>query len=920
MFYLNNSIFKILTFISLTAICSLNVFAASTVSQTELKTHLRWKISAKKEIVQIKKKGLSVTFRSLDPEFFEKFSKDITKIKKDKSYHTAFTFTQPKLPGNPYTLRIDLKDDSIELFTFYKQTNSEYVLDFWINKDIISARKSAIEIKPKLAKKSVKRKIKKVAVIKKKTTVSSALSKPKFNVINPTAILTDKSEKSYRDFRYGAAFIWDYAPLIPNLPTDIDLSVKAPDYLYKIKDYKFLDNKREAHMQLSINFYRKKKWGLMTRSINLYEEKYGSSKHKALNDFMKATSIIKNTIKSSVKAKFEVIRDESGDPIPPTEYSKKGLVAAARNLLSNVLDRTQDYELSQSVLRYLIQYTRNESDHINALEYAKSLYVKASEAHDDEMIVYSSRVILNSLANLKLNKKISEFLSNKAVSRVLSKQEGMAYRSYVHLVNDNTKQIISDFVANQKSMIRPIHPSILFNTAESYFRQAKYKKAIRLFDEYISQYSFYSQSSHARLRIAMAYDLNGGNDKKILRLYRDAINKSSELSVRYEAKLRYVGFRAARKRQLNEADIETINFIDATTAEKSVLDTNLKMSLWLVRLRTLINTHKYEDALAYLTTLPLDSIRLMDKRTFEADGAEIVLGIIQKAYLKGDYTRSVKVWELYKSKYEKKVAKNPYMNFIVADSFLKLGLLKSHERAMTYLENLQNKRLRSFPRWVNAHKKISIKNYLVELKIGKLLKIKDYKGLLSYLETQKKNKQINYKFYKGLVWYKLKNYNNSVTSFESILVTPNEKNYLTPGQSLQMFEGYLESLYQSANGKRFRKNASALANDLRVNKNQAVKQLLERTEYLYIESVFSESKINYPLLSSKTAEFLKDHTKSAFQMRIKYLSGISLLNRDQVKEGKKVLNSLITQDGVPEYLKGLARSELSTLAIKDKRI
>ena len=177
MFYLKKSIFKILTFISLTAICSLNVFAATIVSQSELKTHLRWKVTAKKEIIQIKKKGLSVVFKSLDPEFFETFSKDVAKIKKNKNYHNAFTFTQPEIPGNPYSLRIDLKDDSVELFTFYKQKNNEYVLDFWINKDIVSARKSAVELKPKIVRKVVKRKPRKKKIAKKKVTKKVAKKK-----------------------------------------------------------------------------------------------------------------------------------------------------------------------------------------------------------------------------------------------------------------------------------------------------------------------------------------------------------------------------------------------------------------------------------------------------------------------------------------------------------------------------------------------------------------------------------------------------------------------------------------------------------------------------------------------------------------------------------------------------------------------
>lgn len=919
------SFFKILTFILPLIICSPNIFAA-VIEQDNLKTHVRWRINVKKEQMNISKKGSKVVFKSLDPEFFEKFSGGIAKLSKNNSYHKQFMFKPAQNPGEPNQLEVYLADDSVELFSFYKQDQSQYILDYWINQDVIATKKAAVTARPKVVKvakltkkKPVKRKVTRKKAKSVEKTLSSSKS-DKFQVINANTIIKGQSEKKYRDFRYGAAFVWDYRPLIPSLERDIDLKVKAPDFLYNVKDRKALADKKEAHMQLSINFYKDAKWGLMTRSINLYEEKYGKDRNTDLNDFMKAVSMLKNTIKEELKPNYKPKMDPEGEPLPGTEFSKKGIQGAARSLLANVVDVTKDYDIAKAVLRYQIQYSIDEKDYVGALEYAKNLYVKGSEAFDDEMIIYSSRVILNSLANLRQLNKISEFLRNKAVIRVLPKQEGLAYINYVNLYNKDTKQVIADYVANKASMTKPIHPAILFNTAEAYFRQAEYKKAIKLFDQFVANYSFISKSGEARLRIALSYDLNGGDYKKILKLYKDAINKSSILDARYEAKMRYVGLRACRKKDLSDSDKEIISFLEATEPEKLAMTDDHKKLLWLVRLRSMINTHEFEDALAYLSTLPLDSVRLIDKRTFQADGAEIVLGIIQKAYLKGDFGRAVKVWELYKNKYENKVAKNPYMNFIVSDSFLKLGLFKSHERSMEYLKNIKDQRSRAFPLWVNPHKNISTANYVVELKINKYIKSNDYKGLEAFLQGQKNNKSINYKFYNGLVSTKLKKYNNAVTSFESLLVRPNSNNILTPDQSIIMLESYLESLYQVGPGSRFRKNAAALANDLRRQMTKNTSKLVMRADYLYIESLFAESKTDYKLMSMKTNEFLKANEKSEYFDRVTYLNGVALINNNQKEAGKKVLNNLIGKEGVPEYLKGLAKSELSTLVLENKTL
>ncbi|MEX1098806.1 MAG: tetratricopeptide repeat protein, partial [Bacteriovoracaceae bacterium] len=499
------------------------------------------------------------------------------------------------------------------------------------------------------------------------------------------------------------------------------------------------------------------------------------------------------------------------------------------NILQNVVDRTENYELKKACMRYLLESNLKDADYIRSLQMAKQLYVAATGQFDDEMIVRSSRVILYSLAKLKQLKKMEEFLNNKAVIRVLPAQEGDAYVAFTNLSKGEKDQVLAAYRANEKSYAKPVHPAILFNAAEAHFQSAEYEQAIGLFDEFLANYSFYDVAAFANLRMALSYDLLGRDESKTLKLYENAINKSSLPEAGYEAKIRYVGLRVARKRDLGREDLETISFLEASPVEKKSLHGDLRKLLWLTRLRTLISQQDYEAALAYLSSVPLDTLRQVERRTFNGDGAEIVLGIIKEAYLKEDYARAVKVWEVFKNKYEDKVAANPYMNFIVSDSFLKLGLTKSFERSFKELEKMKSSSPRVFPRWVRAHKEIDVGDYLNELRLAKIIQNGDWEAAERHLKSLKNAKNINYNYYKGLVSYHLKKYNESTKFFEKLLVKPNAKNILSPRQSLTMLTSYSEALYQGNDQERFRTNTAALLNDLRrgsgANRSKAIERL-----------------------------------------------------------------------------------------------
>tara|TARA_B100001971_G_C18268012_1_gene596296 strand:+ start:54749 stop:57517 length:2769 start_codon:yes stop_codon:yes gene_type:complete len=917
-------VFKILTFIF---VLSGIIFPAAHArfEQETFKTHLRWSLDTDKPAVSLQNKNNTLIIKTLDNSLFNELSGELAKIDLNKNYFKKIEYTQGK-NGSANQIKVDMKDESIELFSFYKDKDKKYVLDFWINKDLVVTKKAAVEKKsiPKVAK--IKKAPKKKAPVKRTKKVEDKITQG-MGVVDPEKVLASQGHKGYKDFRYGASFIWNYEAFIPPLEQAVNLSIKGPDYFYEIKDREFAnDDKKEAHMQLSINFYKEKKWGLMTRSINLFQKKYGMNTNRDIIDFMKATSMIKNTIKETVKpdmGKPTPIVNKDGEVIgmdEPVKASSKSVFASAISILQGIVDRTQDYELKRACFQYMLQYNIDQEDYIQAMQTAKELYVAATEQFDDDMIIRSSRVILFSLAHLNQVKKMKDFLSNKAVIRVLPAQEGDAYIGYVNLKNQNLDQVIAQYTTNVKSYTKPVHPAILYNTAESYFRKAQYERAIKLFDEFSADYSYTDVAGFAHLRIALSYDLLDKDPRKTLKLYETAINRSVNPRARMEAKIRYVGLRVARKNVLGASDLETTSFLDATTVEKKKMDGETRKLLWLVRLRALLNQGKYNDALAYLSSVPLDTMKKIDRRTFHADGAEIVLGLIKSAYLDEDYAKAVKVWEVFKDKYINKVAKSAYLRFIVTDSFLKLGLMKSYVESAKELEQLNAKQVRTFPRWVKLHKNIDVSDYITELKLAESLQTKNWAKLDQTLESIKDRKNVNYNYYKGLVSYHNKAYDKAVSYFENLLIKPNLNNILNPNESLMMLTTYAESLYQSNDHARFRKNAMALVSDLRKTKTKKYQSAIERIEYLTIESISSERAINYNTLSQRTSEFLKEYDKSEYKNRVKYLNGLALVNTAETDLGKKVLEELINDKETPEYIKGLARTELSSLALKNKTL
>jgi outer membrane protein assembly factor BamD (BamD/ComL family) len=538
------------------------------------------------------------------------------------------------------------------------------------------------------------------------------------------------------------------------------------------------------------------------------------------------------------------------------------------------------------------------------------------------MIILSTRVILHSLAKLKQIDKIREFVNEKPVLRTLPKQEADAYISYVQLSHGETEELIKEFNKKSKGYAQPVHPTILFNLAESYFREAKYDEAIKYFDQFVTHYSHLSQATQARVRLALSFELLNKPMKEVLALYRNAIDRATIAEYRYEAKLRYVGIRLNRKISPNKDDREALIFLDKTPTEEKEMHQSLNKLLWLVRLRTYINQEQYKEALTYFTTLPIDSMNLLDKRVFLGDGSEIVLGVIQQMYNAQEYTNAIKTWETYRYKFDNQIASNPYLNFIICESNLRLGLFESFTKGIEKLRKLKSEPTRNFPLWATGSKNIKIDELISELELIKAVSNGEWDKASELLGKMPETKRelLNYEYYNGLIKYHNQKFAEALSSFEEILVSQNQTNAISPTQLKELISFYTEALFKVEEPEKFQRNISAMIKDIKNSDQENLKANLERMEYLVIESYFSEKEPKNSEILKFIQGFNNQYIKSNYTDRLTLIKGISLVRQKSLQEGEEVLKALMTKQDAPGYLKELAKSEIAVLELKKKNI
>ena len=880
-----NNAFKILTCILIFGANVSFPLSFATLVEEKFNTHLRWNIYVeKKRDILITKTGDGFYIEISNQSFYKKLKEKLNDVVKNKGYFKGVKFKDDGLPSNPAQIKVNLSSESIELFSFYRPQDKKYILDFWIDKS------GRIAQKPKNKKAIIKNSSKAIEV-------PVIRIKPKNDVVKNSKIKRQQ-EKKYRDFRYGASLIWDYPALEPKIKKKIDIKSKTPEYFYPIKDINPSKNSsKDNHLRLTINLYRNKKYGLMSKSIQLFEKKYGLDAYNDINNFMKSLALIKENFNRKNQAPFR----------------------SAISLLESIVDRTKNYKLKKAIYFYLIDYYTDTKNSIKSLEKSKELYVESKVESDISASGHAANVILDLLCQLGQIEKINKFSSESLVQKLISPQKILAYKIATFLKDNKPKRVIEVFEKSKSSLQKPIDPSILYNVSESYFRTARYKSSIKGYQDFLKSYSHIKEASFARVRLALAYEILDNSISNILKHYENAINATSDFNAQYEAKLRYVALRNTRKINPNQSDAQVMSFLDHSVEKKEHLSKNLRNLLWLVRLRAFINFKKYNKALSYITASPLGTLNPRLKRIFHGDGAEIIYGIIINLFEKGEMEKVVKIWEMYKDIYVRKVNMRPYLSFIVARSYIELGLEDSSQLVLTNLKKADNSSHEIFPLWISRVNYGTIQNLSSEIVVLKMFRNKKWESIIKNID------QLNISddrklFYEAVSLYNLKYFDRAVKISENLLINSSNKIPLDKEETRKFFEAYLESLYATANLDKFKKTSRAILKDIESFRNShlGLLKLAEKTRYLLLESLSSSKNKNDHLAVELDAEkFLKDYTRSIYKDRVKFLWASSLLINKKESTALKILNQLVESDKTAGYIREISKTEITNLKFRE---
>lgn len=903
---------KILT-LALACFSYLEVFASSpSFSQNKAQSHLRWNIQLERSALSINKSQDEVSIKSLNPTVLRQIYQQMSEHNVvSTDYIEAIELV---MDDNNFIseIKVSLVNNEIEVFSFFVDRDKRHVIDFWSShRELLSQAlptketHKTSEILPPIGRKDLSLLnqqeeflmtsggegndvLEKVKKVQREEKTTSELNEA-------TAV------SKYRDFRYGASFLWDYPPLVPRLELDIDITRRTPDHFFPIADRDFEKNEREAHLQLMINLYRRRNFGLMYKAINLFEEKYGHGSEYELIEYLKANALLRDSL-------------NQGHREP---------VKTAVSMFSNIAGLTDNYELEKAIHNYLLSYYFGRNDYIKTLEYAKKSYVSAQENFDFEFAAKAVEIILHALSRLGQIEEVKALIEDRDVKRLTPDQIRLAYKYYTFLSRNEYKEVITHYESIRNSLSRPIHPSISFNVAESYFRDAQYQESLDMFDYFIAEYSHSIKASHAYLRLAQNYDLLNNDFYQTLELYRNAINRATDSEIINEARIRYSAMASLRKKMPSKEDLELRVLLDFSQGASSLSFENQKL-LWLVRLRNFIVDGKYQEALSYLKAVPMNRLSPLERRVFQGDGAEAIYAMIVDHFKNSSYGEVVKIWEVYKDQYIDKVAKDSFINFIVAKSFLRLGLLNQFDRVIANFKEYQDYPMHSFPIWIEREEMNSPEAMIAELEVARHLKLENFAQAQQSLDRLAQLRPDNDKqhFYQGLISYAQNQYSKAINSFEKYLGLQGRSGIYDPNDVAEMLLAYTDSLYQQGAKQRFLSVAPAILQDVAnfAPEHGFMHGVRERISYLYIDVAQEKEHQNKSYRQQRMRDFLAQYPDGQYSGRVGYMLGMSFVADNRHQEGLDLFQSLLDNPNTSEHIREMAQSEIALLKIKNRNL
>lgn len=887
-----------------TSMASIDPVSGPVWRQEVNEKYLRWNFSVKKDQLTVTKDESIVLMETFDLSLFEYITAQLQAEVMNPKYVAQIKFSKELYPEKPAQIQIYLKTSNVELFKFYKENEKKLVLDFWINQDI--AENSNSDKSSTKDSDLVQNSKNSIAAISNIPPVQSAQSFSQNNVENNNTSTTDQLKISMSaqasppavvskdlDFRYGASFIWPYPAMVPSIEQDLNIDAKIPENFYPVKDWWHVDkshpgNARDALVQLIINFYRKQKFGFMKKSMDLFKEKYQPNDQEKITFlYLEANTLLYSYVQNK----------------------NPGLLQMGLNKLLNLIRITDDYDLQKVSYRFVLQNNLNRKDFSTLLKNAKDFFIRSNDHQDKEMIYLSSRLILLSLAEQDQNDKLEKFLQDPQIEKWMDTQEGIAFKYYALMNRQDYAAILSHFEQHKSGMMKPIHASILYNVAESYFQTGEIEKAKNYFQDFVNQYEFTSEASFAKLRIALSSELLDEKLSVVASLYQKIVDQATVPVARYEAKLRLVASGFVRKGSVTDGDKMLLGFLDAKADEEKWIADDVKYLLWLVRLRTYIKQQQYQEAITYYTSLPLEILPKTYQQVFEKDGTEIVLGLMQQAIHQVNDGKVMKLWGLYNEKMGKNLQKNKLALFYAGSSALRLGLKKNAEK---FFAAYKTDALDEYPQWVpRDYSDLDI----AALEIKNSISEKNWTEAERKLATLPDDASVK-------VWSKVMlmsakgEYKKMQLYIEKNITDPVVMKKINNENLLDILEQYMLSLQKNETGDRFEIRLEAIMPVLANDKiSSSFRNVRERALFLLLNSYFSDKTTKQNKIDEYWNQFISIYPNSQYLAGLNYRKANYLIMNNNGAQGKELLEQLIKQPSTPEHIKEMAKNDLNAMAL-----
>ena len=231
---------KNLIFIFLATVLTSQV-EASLVSLENAKSHFRINLRGDRGQINVTREGDRVILKSLNKDVIDQTFRTLKNSKLDKRFIKQ---VEKKVDRrrNVSFLDITLAEPEVEFFSFFRDRERRYVVDFWKeniqpNKESLPDVKEVKEIIPPAKPKVLKAEaLKKKPVRKKQLKKQKKVRKDKVVIRQAKPVDSAKLLKKsplYRDFRYGAAFMWDYEPVAPDFKPVMMLNRKTANISFQ---------------------------------------------------------------------------------------------------------------------------------------------------------------------------------------------------------------------------------------------------------------------------------------------------------------------------------------------------------------------------------------------------------------------------------------------------------------------------------------------------------------------------------------------------------------------------------------------------------------------------------------------------------------------------------------------------------------